>query len=180
MLTKLLYYLTFNIGKRIEKKLNYHKIREYYIRMSCKEVGQSLAVNGKVSGFNKNVIIGDHVSLNGCKILGSGEVKFGHYFHSGEDIVIITSNHNYDNASSIPYDKKRINKAVHIGNFVWLGHGVVICPGVTIGEGAIAAAGSVIVKDVPNHAIVGGNPAKVIKYRNIEQFEQLKKEGKFL
>lgn len=43
----------------------------------------------------------------------------------------------------------------------------------------LQSVGSVVVKDVPPYAIVGGNPAKVIKYRNIEQFEQLKKEGKF-
>ena len=48
-----------------------------------------------------------------------------------------------------------------------------------IGDGAIIAAGSVVVKDVPRCAIVGGNPAKVIKYRNIEHFNQLEKEGKY-
>jgi acetyltransferase-like isoleucine patch superfamily enzyme len=57
---------------------------------------------------------------------------------------------------------------------------VIIIPGVTIGEGAIIAAGSVVVKDVPDFAIVGGNPAKIIKYRNIETFNRLKADGKFL
>lgn len=68
---------------------------------------------------------------------------------------------------------------VIIDDFVWLGSNVIISGNVHIGEGAIVAVGSVVVKDVPPYAIVGGNPAKVIKYRNIEQFEQLKKEGKF-
>ena len=48
-----------------------------------------------------------------------------------------------------------------------------------MGEGAIIAIGSVVVKDVPAYAIVGGNPAKLIKYRNIEQFKRLKMEGKY-
>lgn len=50
---------------------------------------------------------------------------------------------------------------------------------VTIGEGAIIAAGSVVVKDVPAYAIVGGNPAKVFKYRDVEHYKKLKDEGKF-
>lgn len=53
---------------------------------------------------------------------------------------------------------------------------MIIVPGVTIGEGAIVAAGSVVVKDVPDYAIVGGNPAKVIKYRNVENFKIIKKK----
>ena len=46
----------------------------------------------------------------------------------------------------------------------WLGMNVTICPGVTIGENAVVAAGAVVTKDVPDHAVVGGVPAKVIKY----------------
>ena len=53
---------------------------------------------------------------------------------------------------------------------------MIIVPGVTIGEGAIVAAGSVVVKDVPDYAIVGGNPAIVIKYRNVENFKIIKKK----
>jgi acetyltransferase-like isoleucine patch superfamily enzyme len=53
-------------------------------------------------------------------------------------------------------------------------------PGLSIGEEAIIATGSVVVKNVTEFAIVGGNPAKVIKYRNIEEFNKLKEERKFL
>ena len=52
-----------------------------------------------------------------------------------------------------------------VGNDVWIGHGAIIMPGVTIGSGAIIAAGAVVTKDVPPYAIVGGNPAKVIRQR---------------
>ena len=67
-----------------------------------------------------------------------------------------------------------------IKDFVWIGQGVTVLPGVTIGEGAIIAAESVVSKDVPDYAIYGGNPAKLIRYRNIEEFKELKTQGKFL
>ena len=56
-----------------------------------------------------------------------------------------------------------------IGNDVWIGYGAFIKAGVTIGDGAIIAAGAVVVKDVPPYAIVGGTPAKIIKYRFDEE-----------
>jgi acetyltransferase-like isoleucine patch superfamily enzyme len=54
---------------------------------------------------------------------------------------------------------------VVIGNDVWVGAGAIILSGVSIGDGAIVAAGAVVTKDVPPYAIVGGNPAKLIRYR---------------
>ncbi len=56
-------------------------------------------------------------------------------------------------------------KQIVVGDDVWLGYGAIILPGVTIGDGAIIGAGTVVTKDVPPYAIVGGNPAKVIRFR---------------
>ena len=56
-------------------------------------------------------------------------------------------------------------KKVTIGNDVWIGTRVIILPGVTVGNGVIIGAGAVVTKDVPDMAIVGGVPAKIIKYR---------------
>ncbi|MGC6415399.1 MAG: acyltransferase [Bacteroidia bacterium] len=124
--------------------------------------------------------IHDHSSINpGMRILGRGRVKIGKYVHVGENLTIISTNHNYENAKLIPYDKTRIHKAVYIADFVWLGDSVTLIPGVSIGEGAVIAAGSVVVKDVPDYAICGGNPAKVLKYRDIESFNKLKREKSF-
>jgi len=106
-----------------------------------------------------------------------GGVTIGKYFHTGKDLTILSTNHNYE-GSSIPYDETYMKKPVIIKDFVWCGIGVKILPGVTIGEGAIVGMGAVVTKDVPPYAIVGGNPAKIIKYRDIEKFEKLKKEGK--
>lgn len=57
------------------------------------------------------------------------------------------------------------DKPVYIGNDVWIGRRAMIMPGVHIGDGAVIAAGGIITKDVPPYSVVGGVPAKVIKYR---------------
>jgi len=109
----------------------------------------------------------------------SGGVNIGKYFHVGRGLTIFSSNHNYVQATSIPYDARVVAKPVVIENFVWCGANVTIVPGVTIGEGAIIGAGAVVTRDVPAYAVVGGNPAKVIKYRDVDQFLMLKAERKW-
>lgn len=108
-----------------------------------------------------------------------GGVKFGDYFHSGSNVKIMLGSHDYDNGEAIPYGNKYVSKQVTIDDFVWIGSDVIISGNVHIGEGAIVAIGSVVVKDVPPYAIVGGNPAKVIKYRDIEHYKKLKDLNKF-
>lgn len=143
--------------------------------VSC---GKNLKVNYR-SCFSGKVFMGNNCNFNGLNIVGGGTVRFGNYFHSGSDILIITQNHNYDYGEMIPYDDSVELKTITFEDFVWVGSHVIIVGNVTIGEGAIIAAGSVVSKDVPKCAIVGGNPAKVIKYRNIEHFEELKAQKRF-
>nr|WP_308813190.1 acyltransferase [Aestuariibaculum sp. M13] len=109
----------------------------------------------------------------------SGGVEIGKYFHTGKGLVIFSTNHNYNSKVKIPYDEISINQKVIIKDFVWLGANVTIVPGVTIGEGVVVGAGAVVTKDVPDYAIIGGNPAKIIKYRDIDVFNKLKQEGEF-
>lgn len=105
----------------------------------------------------------------------SGGVKIGKYFHTGRGLTIFSTNHNYERATLIPYDEKSIDKPVVISDFVWCGANVTIVPGVTIGEGAVIGAGAIVTKDVPECAVVGGNPAKILKYRDVISFNRLKK-----
>ena len=123
--------------------------------------------------------IGSYCSFNGFTATGWGGVRIGNYFHSGSNVKIMLGSHDYDHDEMIPYGRKHTSKQVIIDDFVWLGDDVTISGNVHIHEGAIVAIGSVVVKDVPRCAIVGGNPAKVLKYRDIEHFEKLKNEGKY-
>lgn len=156
-------------------------LRKYYafcVRKKVISCGDNLFIGGKCS-FGRNTIIGNHCSFNGIICLpGGGGIKIGNYFHSGIECMMIAENHNYQ-GEAIPYDDTYISKEITIGDFVWFGNRVLVCGNVTIGEGAIIAAGSVVTKDVPSLAIVGGNPAKIIKYRDESHFQKLKKEGKY-
>lgn len=145
--------------------------------MQLKQYGKGLKVNGP-STFGNNVVVGDYCNFNGMRAQGGGAISFGNYFHSGVECMIISSNHNYE-GSEIPYDNTSIHKSIRIEDFVWFGNRVTVTGDVTIGEGAIVAAGAVVCKNVPPLAIVGGNPAKIIKYRDKEHYNRLKREHKF-
>ena len=149
------------------------------IRKMAKQVGAGLRVNGK-SCVTKNTVLGNNVNFNGMEIGGGGHVRIGNNFHSGPGCLMITQNHDYDHGNAIPYGSKYIYKDIFIEDNVWLGDRVIILGGVTIGEGAIIQAGSVVVSDIPKYGIAGGHPARVFKYRDKEHYEKLKKEGKFL
>lgn len=146
-------------------------------KLVLRSYGTNLRVNF-TSHFTKETSVGNYCNFNGIEIAGNGEVSIGNYFHSGSGCMIITQNHNYE-GEQIPYDSTYILKEVNIGDFVWLGSRVLIVGSVNIGEGAIVAAGSVVVKDVPPYAIVGGNPARILKYRDVKHFIELKQLGKF-
>jgi maltose O-acetyltransferase len=76
----------------------------------------------------------------------------------------------------LPYDGYSYKKKVTIEKNVWIGDSTFIVPGVTISEGSIVAMGSVVTKDVPKYSLVGGNPARVIKERNIKKYKELDKK----
>ena len=180
VISKIIYFLKFYVFEKVRTKYS-RKIYTYYAYKKCGSVGKGLNVNGKIEGLGSNVIIGNYSSFNyGVIFLGSGKITIGNYFHTGRGLTIITSNHDYDLGTAIPYSKGHsIVKDVVIKDFVWLGHNVTILQGVIVGEGAVIAAGSVVSKNVPNYAVVGGIPAKVLKYRNIEHFKKLKNDQQF-
>lgn len=118
----------------------------------------------------RNIEIGEGCLINHNNVLQAGKVdakiRIGNYVHTGANVMIIAFNHAFD-TREIPTIKQDYYDAdITIGDDVWIGGGAIILAGVTIGKGAIIAAGAVVNKDVPEYAIVGGIPAKVLKYRN--------------
>lgn len=159
-----------------------YDFKKWYYTWKAKKVvktyKQPIRVNAK-SRFTPNTALGENTNFNGMTIEGNGNVIIGDNFHSGQECRIITSFHNY-NGNAIPYDYTNINKDVIIEDNVWIGTRVLILGGVTIGEGAIIQAGAVVVNDIPKYGIAGGSPAKVFKTRDVEHYEKLKSEGKFM
>lgn len=137
-----------------------------------------LKVN-RFSVVSVNTILGKNVNFNGMRISGKGKVLIGDNFHSGRSCLILSEIHNYDSGLKVPYDETCILKPVTIKDNVWFGDRVIILGGVTIGEGAIIQAGSVVVKDIPKYAIAGGHPAKVFSSRDVRHYELLKEQEKF-
>ncbi|RDI44456.1 virginiamycin A acetyltransferase [Nocardia mexicana] len=112
---------------------------------------------------------------------GPEKLIIGKYCALGEGVRFIMNgaNHRMDGPSTFPFPIMGGSWSDHVdliaglpgrgdtvvGNDVWLGYGTLVMPGVRIGHGAIVASGSVVVDDVPDYAIAGGNPARVIRYR---------------
>jgi acetyltransferase-like isoleucine patch superfamily enzyme len=114
------------------------------------------------------------------------KLSIGKFCSMADDIkIIMDGNHRTDWVTSYPLHRKLPIKKIDenprgkgdmtIGNDVWIGINVIITPGVCIGDGAVIAAGSVVTKNVADYEIVGGNPARHLKYRfTAEQIEKLK------
>ncbi len=166
------------IGKKVIRFVQKAQIGSFKSRL--KHLGENVGLHGWIEISDpQNVEIKKGASLHDIFIQGTGGVSIGRYVHFGPHVSIYSSNHNFDNAEAIPYDDKIILKPVVIEDFVWVGAHVCIVPGVRLGEGSVIAMGSVVTKDIPPMAIVGGNPATIIRYRDREEFDRLKKAGKF-
>jgi len=150
------------------------------------EIGSNVRGNISITG-NGRVEIGSNTYAAKLRIftwVPDEIVKIGKYCSIAENVVILGGgNHNYINITTHPFktfkneslnvkDLNTSRKTTVIGNDVWIGMNALILGGVTIGDGTVIGAGSVVTKDVPPYVIVAGNPAKIIKYRFTD--EQIK------
>lgn len=174
---------------------SYIRCIKYNIPINCNIEGGSLIRNIKLEGYNHigsrcivyNTYMGVGSGISRDSIIP--KCYIGKYSTLGPDVKVILGQHPtntivsthpafYSNRGQNGFtyvDKTIFNEYryadskskyhVVIGNDVWIGSYVRILEGITIGDGAIIAAGSVVTKDVPPYAIVGGVPAKIIKYR---------------
>ncbi|NBJ69466.1 MULTISPECIES: maltose O-acetyltransferase [Clostridia] len=112
--------------------------------------------------YGYNIYVGNRFYANfDCVMLDVCEIRIGDNCMLAPGVHIYTATHPLDpNARN---SGKELGKPVTIGDNVWVGGRAVINPGVTIGNNAVIASGSVVVKDVPANTVVGGNPARVLK-----------------
>ena len=143
---------------------NYHthdEIVSIFSEITGKQVDRSFGLFPPFyTEFGLNITVGKNVFINaGCQFQDHGGIVLEDGVLIGHNTVIATLNHDQDfrrRSSLIP-------KPVRICRDVWVGAGCVICPGVTVGEHSIVAAGAVVTKDVPPDVVVAGVPARVIK-----------------
>lgn len=164
--------------KRIIKRL----IKGNNNEITFKAKGENVKIEASCEfGAPQNIEIGSNVRIGEHSCIyaqGGCTIKDGVILSDRVDIR--TANHYYDgdDLTMIPFDDKILLEPVVIEENAWIASHTVILPGVTIGEGAVVAAGAIVTKDVPPFAVVGGNPAKVIKYRDKDKYLELKKQGK--
>ena len=156
---------------RITSELNNHyhtpdEIQQLFDQLTGGKVGRNFSIFPPFyTDCGKNLVIGDNVFFNsGCKMQDQGGITIGDGTLLGHNVVLATLNHDFD-------PNKRANlhpQPIHIGKNVWVGANATILPGVSIGDGAIVAAGAVVTRDVPANTVVGGVPARKLKDLEVE------------
>lgn len=133
-------------------------------------------INKKISIFPSvkiwapwNLMSGRNVAIDeSVDLYNVAPIKIGHLVAISRRAFLCTASHDISLVQ-----KPLTYEPIVIGNGVWIGAEAIICPGVTIGDGAVIAAGAVVTKDVPAWAVVGGNPAKFIKERPIDKAKMI-------
>ena len=152
------------------RKLRYHIVKHIF-----KKIGKNVNVESKsYFGTGFEIEIGDNSGLGkNCRV--PFNIKIGKHVMMADDVLIMYQNHKFDRFD-IPMREQGTTSytQLEIDDDVWIAARVIILPSVKkIGKGVIIGAGAVVTKDIPDYAIVGGNPAKIIKYRlNTENYAQ--------
>ncbi len=116
--------------------------------------------------YGYNIHVGENFYANfDCVILDVCEVRIGDNCFMAPGVHIYTATHPLDPSRRISGEEYGI--PVTIGDNVWIGGRAVINPGVTIGNNVVVASGAVVTKNIPDNVVVGGNPAKIIKYVDV-------------
>lgn len=142
----------------------FYSIRTTILKILLNHIGKSCAIKRNVDVRTpKNIIIGNNTTINQRVLLDGrgGKLIIGDNVDIAQDVQIWTLQHDYN---SPKYEA--VGDNVIIEDYAWLGTRSIILPGVTIGKGAVVAAGAVVTHNVPSYTIVGGVPAKKIGERS--------------
>ncbi|MGM9538288.1 MAG: DapH/DapD/GlmU-related protein [Candidatus Onthomonas sp.] len=148
---------------RLNAELNggYHtpeEIRALFSQLTGKPVDESFGLFPPfTTDCGKNITVGKNVFINsGCRFQDQGGITIDDGALIGHNVVLATLNHCLD-----PLHREDLCPApIHIGKKVWIGANATVLPGVSIGDGAVIAAGAVVTRDVPENTVVAGVPAK--------------------
>jgi len=121
---------------------------------------------GVIRDLGVGIVIGNNVGIaQNCFIQVRGKIEIGDNVIFGPNSSVFSENHIFSNPDLPVNTQGESRKGVKISNGVWIGARSVILDGVFVGENSVIAAGSIVNKDVPAFSVVGGVPAKVLKYR---------------
>jgi len=141
-------------------------IRSYFVKKLFDKAGSNLSIESyAMFADGHGIVIGDNSGIgHNCKL--SSPMKIGNNVMMGPDVTCMTRSHNFAEID-IPMCEQgeTPRRKITIEDDVWIGARVIIMPGVTIGTGSIVGSCSVVTKDVQPFSIVGGVPAKIIRYR---------------
>jgi len=140
-----------------------NKKRQEMIRDILGKCGEKVTIISPFyTDYGKNIHVGENFFSNfNFTVLDGGLVEIGDNVFIGPNVSIYTTCHPLD--ASIRNTGEEWGEKITIGNSVWIGGSVVICPGVTIGNEVVIGAGSVVVKDIPSYSVAVGNPSRIIK-----------------
>lgn len=119
---------------------------------------------GTILQAGPEITIGDQTDINPFTTV-YGRVKVGSFVMIAPRVMLAGGNHLFDDVTQPMKLQGHITQGIVVEDDVWIGANAVVTDGVRIGKGAIIGAGAVVTRDVPCYAIVGGNPARLIKYR---------------
>ena len=146
------------------------RFRQFCAHLILDECGKWVNID-KGATFGPNIKLGQGAGIGANCSVPDG-VTIGDHGMMGIDVLMFTNEHRHDDVTvPMGFQGDTEVKPIVIGNDVWIGSRSLIMKGVTIGDGAIIAAGSVVTKDVPPYEIWGGNPAHFLKSRLKEKEE---------